>query len=193
MLAEAASWERLPGEPPYPLEDLLAIPEVADYVEGWGRPGDAGVVAVEDGEPAGACWYRRFTPEHPGYGFIAEDVPGLGIAVVPALPGPGTGATPARRRRSAGTRARAPSRWVSASRRGNVVARRLYERAGFVVVGTEVDGLDDAAGPALTDARRTSSPATDPPATEVQFARPAAELTGVRRAAPGRAQDPEMT
>lgn len=78
MLAEAASWEREPGEPPYSLEDLLAIPEVADYVKGWGRPGDAGLIAVEDGEPAGACWYRRFTPEHPGYGFVAVEVPGLG-------------------------------------------------------------------------------------------------------------------
>jgi hypothetical protein len=46
MLAEAASWEREAGEPPYPLDVLLAIPEVADYVEGWGRPGDAGFIVV---------------------------------------------------------------------------------------------------------------------------------------------------
>ncbi len=45
MLAEAASWERPPGEPPCPLADLLAVPQVADYVEGWGRPGDEGVVS----------------------------------------------------------------------------------------------------------------------------------------------------
>ena len=36
MLAEAASWERALDEPPYPLDDLLAIPEIADYVEDWG-------------------------------------------------------------------------------------------------------------------------------------------------------------
>jgi hypothetical protein len=28
------------------------------YVEGFGRPGDAGVIADEGGEPAGAAWYR---------------------------------------------------------------------------------------------------------------------------------------
>ena len=91
MLAEAASWEREPGEPPYPLVDLLGVPGIADYIEGWGRPGDFGVVAEEAGAPVGACWCRRFTSEHPGYGFIAEDVPGLSIGVVPAHRGRGSG------------------------------------------------------------------------------------------------------
>jgi ribosomal protein S18 acetylase RimI-like enzyme len=120
MLAEAASWERGSGEPPYPLVDLLGTPRIADYIEGWGRPGDFGVVAEEAGAPAGACWCRRFTSEHPGYGFIAEDVPGLSIGVVPACRGRGVG--------------------LSVSGR-NLRARRLYERAGFIVVGTEGDSL----------------------------------------------------
>ncbi len=140
MLAEAASWGRAPGEPPCPLDDLLEIPEVADYVEGWGRAGDAGVVAEVDGAPTGACWYRRFTPEHPGYGFLAEEVSGLGIAVAPALQGRRLGAAlleaTIELARSEG--ADAPS--LSVTMR-NVVARRLYGRAGFVVVGTEGDGL----------------------------------------------------
>ena len=85
MLAEAASWERPPGEPPSAVADLLAVPQVADYFEGWGRAGDEGIVAEVDGGRAGACWYRRFTAERPGYGFLGEEVPGLGLGVAPAL------------------------------------------------------------------------------------------------------------
>jgi ribosomal protein S18 acetylase RimI-like enzyme len=133
MLAEAASWERAPGESPYPLDDLLAIPEVADYVEGWGRNGDAGIVADVDGAPAGASWYRRFTAEHPGYGFIAADIPGLSIGVDPARQGLGIGralvAATVELAREQGHKALS----LSVSER-NLVARKLYERAGFVVV-----------------------------------------------------------
>jgi ribosomal protein S18 acetylase RimI-like enzyme len=139
MLAEAASWERPRGDPPYPLSDLLAIPEVADYVQGWGRAGDAGVVAEVDGAPAGACWYRRFTAEHPGYGFIAA-VPGLGIGVEPARQGLGIGrallAATIELAREQGHKALG----LSVSER-NVIARKLYEGAGFVIVGREGDGL----------------------------------------------------
>jgi ribosomal protein S18 acetylase RimI-like enzyme len=140
MLAEAASWERSPGEPPYPIDGLLAIPQIADYVEGWGRPGDGGVIAVVDGEPAGAGWFRRFTADHPGYGFIAEDVPGLGLGVVPAFRRRGLGTTllaaTVRSARKQGARTVS----LSVSER-NAGARRLYDRAGFIVIGREGDSL----------------------------------------------------
>jgi ribosomal protein S18 acetylase RimI-like enzyme len=140
MLAEAASWERAPSERPYPLDHLLAISEIADYVRDWGRAGDAGVVAEVDGAPAGACWYRLFTAEHPGYGFIAGDIPGLGIGVDPSWRGQGIG-----RALLASTVATAreqghPALGLSVSER-NRVARRLYKRVGFVVVRREGDGL----------------------------------------------------
>jgi ribosomal protein S18 acetylase RimI-like enzyme len=138
MLAEAASWERAPGEPPSSLDDLLAIPQTADYIEGWGRAGDAGVVAEVAGRPAGACWYRRFTAEHPGYGFLGEDVPGLGLGVAPAYRQRGIGTAllvatvDLAREQGIGALS------LSVSER-NDRARRLYERAGFVVVGREGD------------------------------------------------------
>jgi ribosomal protein S18 acetylase RimI-like enzyme len=140
MLAEAASWERGPGEPPYPLDDLLAIPEIADYVDGWGRDGDGGVIAETGGAPAGACWFRRFTSEHPGYGFISADVPGLGMGVSPESRGRGLGtallAATVELAREQGVAALG----LSVSER-NEVARRLYERAGFAVVGREGGAL----------------------------------------------------
>jgi ribosomal protein S18 acetylase RimI-like enzyme len=140
MLAEAASWERPPGEPPSPIADLLAVPQLADYFEGWGRAGDEGVIAEVGGEPAGACWYRRFTAERPGYGFLGEEIPGLGFGVAPAHRRRGLGsvllAATVQLAREQGIGALS----LSVSER-NAIARRLYERAGFVVVGRESDSL----------------------------------------------------
>ena len=64
---------------------------VARYVRGWGRPGDAGVIAVEPSGPVGAAWYRRFPEPEAGFGFVDERTPELTIAVVPARRGRGLG------------------------------------------------------------------------------------------------------
>jgi GNAT superfamily N-acetyltransferase len=64
---------------------------VARYVRGWGRPGDAGVVAVEPSGPVGAAWYRLFREREAGFGFVDEATPEVTIAVVPARRGRGRG------------------------------------------------------------------------------------------------------
>ena len=64
---------------------------IARYVRGWGRPGDAGVVAVEPSGPVGAAWYRRFPEREAGFGFVDEQTPEVTIAVVPARRGRGLG------------------------------------------------------------------------------------------------------
>jgi predicted N-acetyltransferase YhbS len=61
------------------------------YVQNWGRPGDAGVVAVEGPHAYGAAWYRLFTADQPGFGFVDERTPELTIAVVPSRRGKGAG------------------------------------------------------------------------------------------------------
>jgi predicted N-acetyltransferase YhbS len=61
------------------------------YVQNWGRPGDAGVVAVEGPHAYGAAWYRLFTADEPGFGFVDERTPELTIAVVPSRRGKGAG------------------------------------------------------------------------------------------------------
>jgi ribosomal protein S18 acetylase RimI-like enzyme len=136
MLAETIGWDRPPGEDPPALEEILGIPQVADYVQDWGRAGDHGVVAEEDGRPVGACWLRRFTEAHPGYGFLGEDVPGIGLAVVPEYRGRGIGKALLRAAiELAG--ADGVSTLSLSVETGNERARRLYERAGFVAVGRE--------------------------------------------------------
>ncbi len=99
------------------------------YVAGWGRRGDAGLVALDEGFPVGAAWYRLFRSGAPGYGFVDEQTPELTIAVVPSRRGHGFGERllsallDQARRDGFGA--------VSLSvERGNP-AIRLYERFGF--------------------------------------------------------------
>ena len=83
MLHHAYYWrEREPGEGPGP---------VALYVKGWGRAGDTALIAIDEGFPVGAAWYRLFRRDQPGYGFVDEETPELAIAVVPSRRGRGIG------------------------------------------------------------------------------------------------------
>jgi len=133
MLYEAAAWN-----PDWPLEqviDMLASPMVERYHHGWGRPGDAGMIAEVGGEPVGAAWYRLFTPEEPGYGFVDAETPELGIAVLPLHRRKGIGEALLRslmaQAREEGFHALSLS--VAVHNR----SRMMYERAGFEKVREE--------------------------------------------------------
>ena len=112
-------------------DDLKAIPELARYVEGWGRPGDVGVIALAGDRPVGAAWVRRLVGEGRGYGWVDDAVPELAIAVEPGREGQGVGSALLRRLLDdlAGS---VPA--VSLSVRADNPARRLYARMGFVEV-----------------------------------------------------------
>jgi ribosomal protein S18 acetylase RimI-like enzyme len=131
MLFETVHWRAGARRPV--LEQALAKPEVARYVEGWGRPGDAGVVAVEGGPPLGAAWYRLFTAARPGYGFVDERTPELTVGVVAGERGRGVGTALLHAllesARDAGFER------ISLSVESDNPAVRLYERAGFTRIG----------------------------------------------------------
>jgi GNAT superfamily N-acetyltransferase len=88
MLGEAAVWR--PDKPTPTADQVMADPQYAMYLAGWPRQGDYGLVAEQDG-PVGAAWYRTFTETSHGYGFVAEDVPELAIAVIASRRNEGIG------------------------------------------------------------------------------------------------------
>ena len=123
MLYEAFAWRPCVTAPPR--DEVLAWPDVARYVDGWGRPDDLGMIADDD---AGAAWVRRFTNEDHGYGFVAEHVPELTIGVAPQARGRGVGTALLEELLSR-------VGCVSLSVETDNPAVRLYERFGFVRVG----------------------------------------------------------
>ena len=72
-------------------DEVLANPRVASFVEGWGRPGDHGIVAECELEPVGAAWFRVFDEDDPEAGFVGGETPELLIALTPEHRGKGVG------------------------------------------------------------------------------------------------------
>jgi ribosomal protein S18 acetylase RimI-like enzyme len=129
MLGEAAVWR--PDKATPSGDEVMADQRYAMYLIGWMRAGDFGLVAVHGG-PVGAAWYRSYTNEEHGYGFVAEDVPELAIAVIASRRHEGIGS-----RLLAGLIDGSVAQGCSAislSVREANPARRLYEAAGFVPV-----------------------------------------------------------
>ncbi|MDQ3787773.1 MAG: GNAT family N-acetyltransferase [Actinomycetota bacterium] len=122
------------------LDTMKTDPALARYVEGWGRPGDLGVLYESAGEPLGAAWLRlpvgdgRLAP-----GFVADDIPELAIATLPGHEGHGIGSRmlDALIRRAAG---QYPAITLNV-RLGNP-AIKLYQRFGF----TELDVMTNRVG-----------------------------------------------
>ena len=122
------------------------------YVRAWGRPGDTAVIALENGFPVGATWFRVFSEDDPGYGFVDAETPELAIAVVPSKRGHGIGdellSALIDKARAGGYRR------LSLSVEPGNPARKLYERHGFTVV-------DEGAEAWTMVAELASSPTTD--------------------------------
>lgn len=131
-----AAWRSDPQQPP----------ELVKYLDGWGRPGDAGVVAQDsDGTPVGAAWYRLFGAVDRGDGILAQrDGPELAIAVASEHRGRRIGeallTSLARCARDAGYQ-----RLMLSVDPANLRALRLYGRVGFALV----DSDDPARGTSL--------------------------------------------
>jgi ribosomal protein S18 acetylase RimI-like enzyme len=118
--------------PPPP--EIVASPDLAAYVNDWGRAGDMGLKAIDthSGQVIGAAWLRLFAGEAKGYGYVDGETPELSIALSAPYRGKGIGTQLLGHLfEAAGDRYKAVSLSVSADN----PALRLYERLGFEPVG----------------------------------------------------------
>ena len=137
MLIAALLWR--PKRRLWPTSALLLFPQLAIFYRGWGRAGDTGIVAEEDGKRIGVVWYRFFTDESHGEGYVGSSTPELAVAVVAAARGRGVGRA---LMEAIHDRARRDGvRFISLSVDPENPARRLYASLGYREL-TEREGDD---------------------------------------------------
>lgn len=113
-----------------PPRAIVYQPELACYVQGWGREGDCGFLASDKAnQPLGAAWLRYLRNEHKGYGYIDDHTPELSLALLPEYRGQGIG-TQLLTHLFTSTCGHTS---VSLSVSENNPAQQLYARFGFIV------------------------------------------------------------
>lgn len=117
------------GHSPFP-RSVLAEPDIAHYLTDFGnRVGDDAEVCVHGhDERIGAAWVRRMGAADPGYGFVSDQIPELGMAVRAGWRGQGIG------RRLLGNLLERHPRMSLSVDDENDGAVRLYRSVGFVAV-----------------------------------------------------------
>jgi ribosomal protein S18 acetylase RimI-like enzyme len=124
------------GQSPPP-RSILEDPNIARYVNGWGRRGDYGLVAELTGRRVGACWLRLWSAADRGYGWVDDRTPELTLAVWPGHRAQGIGTRLLKSTITAAAVLPAISLSVSTTN----PAVRLYQRMGFERVNVQGSSL----------------------------------------------------
>lgn len=111
---------------------IVDHPDLVKYHQEWGREGDIAVVAESGGNIVGAAWCRLWINEEKGYGFIADDIPELSMAVIPEFRSKGIGTLLLEELFQQVKEAGYKSLSISVEKRNRAV--NLYKRIGFVIV-----------------------------------------------------------
>ena len=134
-----AEMTALAAFPPGPLpEAALAMPQARRWLDGWGRDGDLGVIALDGGSRVGAAWCRVH-PEAMARDDQGTALPELAIAVLPDHRERRVGTRLIEALSDAAARAGLPALTLVVNRTNP--ALRLYQRAGFQVQSHDGDRL----------------------------------------------------
>lgn len=123
------------GQKPFSRE-ILNDPLISKYVDGWGRDGDLGFIAINhEGKPIGSITARFFNESNKGFGYVDEDIPEIGMALLGEYRGKGIGTALLDKlfKEANSKNIRRVSLSVDPI---NKVAVKLYQRFGFEEVGT---------------------------------------------------------
>lgn len=129
----------VPKGQPALAREVIHLPELARYVQGWGQPGDCGFLASDatTGQPVGAVWLRLLKSENKGYGHVENKIPELSMAVLPEYRGKRIGT----KLLDCLVTSVCGQSSISLSVSEGNPAFRLYERFGFKVVSKSEGSL----------------------------------------------------
>lgn len=106
-------------------------PALTRYASHWGRKGDGGCVAIQGTNAIGAAWFRLWTGDDKGFGYISDEIPELAIALLPSYRNQGIGTALLKQTLELASE-QFPA--IGLNVRSDNAALRLYERVGFVKV-----------------------------------------------------------
>lgn len=112
-----------------PPREIINLPELRVYVDGFGEPDDHCLVAENGGTVVGAVWVR----DMPDFGHIADGVPSFAISVKPEYRGSGIG-TNLMRSMLDHLRQRGYKKSSLSVQKANYAAR-MYQKLGFRTIG----------------------------------------------------------
>ena len=122
-----------PGSPPLPPE-IIFLPEIFIYVEGFGKQSDCGVVAENGNKVLGMAWTRIIQ----AFGHIDDNTPELAMSVLPEFRGKGIGTALLAKLFELLRQRRFSQTSLSVDKRNPAV--RLYQRAEYELIReNEVD------------------------------------------------------